>query len=332
MGARRVGAGFFCDGCDGVTVENATVHACYGMAFIAQLSKNIHLNGFRTERAEGRYLSANADATHFVNCSGDITVENCSFEGQLDDALNIHGMYTRVVGVNGREILVRQMHVEATGIRIFQKGDRIRALPSDTLISYGEYTVESAEYINDRICCLTLAEDASAISVGDDIEVLSASANLIFRNNVVKNNRARGMLIANIGKNLIENCYFHTSGSSVKLECDGEYWFESGGVGELTIRANTFDRCLHGGWGKAVIEAQKRKAVKEGSYFHNRVVIENNEFVLYKNGVVQINNTEDFVFQGNKLTAAEANAPFVKTEHVKNASVQNDVSLNPVEE
>ncbi len=328
MGARRVGAGFFCEECDGITLCDVTVHACYGMAFIAQISKNITLDSFHTKRAEGRYLSANADATHFVNCSGDITVENCSFEGQLDDALNIHGMYTRVVGVSGKEILVRQMHIEATGIRIFREGDRIRALPIDTLIPYGEYTVQAVEYINDRLARLVLSESAEEISVGDDIENISASANLVFRNNTVGNNRARGMLIANIGSSLIENCHFHTSGTAVKLECDGEYWFESGGVGELTIRGCTFDRCLHGKWGKAVIEAQKRKAVKEGAYFHRRVVIEDNEFITYQNGLVQINNTEEFIFRNNRITTAEGTEPFVTVDHIRSMEVQPDAVLN----
>ncbi len=331
MGSRRVGSGFFLEECDGVTLSDVIVYACYGMAYIAQMSKNLSLSDFHTKRAEGRYLSANADATHFVNCSGDVLVENCSFEGQLDDALNIHGMYTRVMEVKGRELLLRQMHIEATGIRIFHAGDRIRALPTDTLIPYEEHTIESVEYINDRLCRLTLDGSAEGISVGDDIENISASANLIFRKNVVQNNRARGMLIANIGTSLIEDCYFHTSGSSVKLECDGEYWFESGGVGELTIRGCTFDRCLHGKWGKAIIEAQKRKAVKEDAYFHRRVVIESNDFIMYSDGVAQLNNTEEFVFQNNRITPAEGFTPCVKATHIRTLEVQPDVALNPVE-
>ena len=331
MGSRRVGSGFFLEDCDGVTVSDTIVYACYGMAYIAQLSKNLTLSDFHTKRAEGRYLTSNADATHFVNCSGDILVENCSFEGQLDDALNIHGIYTRVLDVKGKEILLRQMHIEATGIRIFHKGDRIRALPTDTLIPYGEYTVESVDYINDRICRLTLEESAEGISVGDDVENISASANLVFRKNVVHNNRARGMLIANIGSSLIEDCYFHTSGSSVKLECDGEYWFESGGVGELIIRGCTFDRCLHGKWGKAVIEAQKRKAIKEDSYFHRRVVIENNDFVMYSDGIAQLNNTEEFIFRNNRITPAEGFTPYVKASHIRTPEIQSNVALNPEE-
>ncbi|MBR2354265.1 MAG: right-handed parallel beta-helix repeat-containing protein [Clostridia bacterium] len=331
MGSRRVGSGFFLEECDGVVLSDIVVYACYGMAFIAQMSKNLTLSDFHTKRAEGRYLSANADATHFVNCSGDILVENCSFEGQLDDALNIHGMYTRVLEVKGREVLLRQMHIEAMGIRIFHKGDRVRALPTDTLIPYEEHTVEEVEYINDRICRLILDTPAEHIAVGDDIENISASANLIFRNNRVQNNRARGMLIANIGTSLIENCYFHTSGSSVKLECDGEYWFESGGVGELIIRGCHFDRCLHGKWGKAVIEAQKRKAVLEDSYFHRRVVIENNTFTLFADGVAQINNTEEFVFANNKIISAESANAHVKADHIRSLTVQPDVVLNPEE-
>ena len=135
------------------------------------------------------------------------------------------------------------------------------------------------------------------------------------------------MLIANIGTSLIENCYFHTSGSSVKLECDGEYWFESGGVGELIIRGCTFDRCLHGKWGKAVIEAQKRKGTVENEYFHRRVVIENNDFNLYADGIVQINNTEEFIFRNNRVQAESALTPTVTTEHIKTASVQDGVTV-----
>ena len=327
MGSRRVGSGFFLEDCDGVSVSDTVVYSCYGMAFIAQLSRNITLRDFHTKRPEGRYLSANADATHFVNCSGSVTVEDCSFEGQLDDALNIHGIYTRVLEVEGNEILLRQMHIEATGIRIFHKGDRIRALPTDTLISYGDYTVEDVEYINDRICRVTLDRSAEAISAGDDVEVTNASVDLVFRRNTVHNNRARGILIANIGTTLIEDCYFHTSGSSIKLECDGEYWFESGGVGELTVRGCTFDRCLHGKWGKAVIEAQKRKRTLEDDYFHHRVAIENNTFRLYTDGIVQLNNTEEFVFAGNRIEYTDGITPTVITQHIKNASVQEDVTL-----
>lgn len=328
-GARRVGAGFFCEDCDGVTLSDDIVYGCYGMAFLAQTSQNITLDCFQTKRAEGRFLTSNADATHFVNCSGEILVQNCFFEGQSDDALNIHGMYTRVIAHKGNELLVRQMHVEATGIRIFHAGDRIRALPADTLIPYVERTIASVEVINDRLCRLILTESAEDIAVGDDIENISAVPNLVFRNNTVQNNRARGMLIANIGSSLIENCYFHSSGTAVKLECDGEYWFESGGVGELTVRNCVFDRCVHGNWGKAVIEAQKRKKTVDGAYFHHRIVIENNEFRMHQAEIVQMNNAEELIFVENRITPAPDARPYLVTEHIRSCNVQPDVPVNP---
>ena len=35
-----------------------------------------------------RVISTTADATHFVNCKGDILIENCRFENMLDDGTN----------------------------------------------------------------------------------------------------------------------------------------------------------------------------------------------------------------------------------------------------
>ena len=269
----RFSAGIFCEGCTGLCFKNVTVTSCYGMGLIAQLCKDITLDNFSTKRSGGRMYTANADATHFVECSGEIRVENCSFEGQLDDALNIHGIYTRIVEKSGRELFLKEMHKDARGIRIIGKGDRLSILKPDTLLPYTEITVSDVEYINSDIIRIVANESLENVCAGDNAENISHTASLVFRGNTVRDNRARGMLIAAKGKVLIEDCFFSTSGSAILFEANGEYWFESGGTSSVEIKNCIFKDCRHGLWGNAAIECAPRKAVEPEKYFHREIVI-----------------------------------------------------------
>lgn len=304
-GTRRFGAGVFVSDSENVTIENFNVYSCYGMGFIAQMTKDITLRNFNTVRHDDQYYTSNADATHFVNCTGTVLVENCLFEGQLDDALNIHGMYTRIIDKTQSDLILREMHFQARGIKIYKKGDKIQVLDPNSLIPYVEKTIKDVEYINHDIIRLTLNESTDDCKVGDDVENLTRVADLIFRNNIVRNNRARGILLASKGKTIIEDSYFHTAGTSIKFESDGNYYFESGGVNDVIIRNCTFDKCRHGSWGKAVIECTPRKEIVENKYFHKNITIENNTFDMYNDLAVSFDNIECAKFVNNKVIGCD---------------------------
>ncbi len=325
--ARRLGCGFFCEDSSDITLENITIHSCYGMGILAQTCHNIHLNSFNTLRHGDQFYTANADSTHFVNCTGLVLVENSTFEGQLDDALNIHGMYARIESKSKREILVREVHVEAKGIRIYREGDKIQVVNNQSLIPYTEKTIAKAEYVNQDILRLVLNEDTDDIVIGDDIESLDRAADLIFRNNTVRNNRARGMLIATRGKTVIENCYFHTSGSAILFESNGDFWFESGGVQDVTIKNNFFDGCKYTIWGKAVISCVPRKAVEEGKYFNKSIKILDNKFHMTMDYAAELNNIEHAVFKGNEITSADGVSPKITLTHIGDADIETDIRI-----
>ncbi len=59
-------------------------------------------------------------------------------------------MYTRIVDVERDALLVREMHQEASGIRIFRAGDRIQLLNPKSLIPFSERIIRDVEYINSR--------------------------------------------------------------------------------------------------------------------------------------------------------------------------------------
>lgn len=325
--ARRLGCGFFCEDSSDITLENITIHSCYGMGILAQTCHNIHLNCFNTLRKGDQLYTANADGSHFVNCTGLVLVENSTFEGQLDDALNIHGMYTRIESKSERELIVREVHGQSRGIRILRDGDRIQIVNNESFVPYTEKTIIKAEYINQDIIRLILKEDTDDIKVGDDVESLDRTPDLIFRNNIVRNNRARGMLIATRGKTVIENCYFHTSGSAILFDPNGSYWFESGGVQDVTIRNNNFDSCKYANWGSAVISCVPRKAVEEGKYFNREIKVIDNKFHMTMGYTVQFDNIQHAIFKNNTVTAAEGIEPKITLNHIGNAEIETNITV-----
>lgn len=320
----RLGAGIFCHESQDLYFENVDICSCYGMGILAQLCHNVTLNRFNTCREDGRFCTAGADATHFVNCTGLVTVENSSFMGQMDDALNIHGMYTRIVGKGEDWLMLREMHPEATGIPIYHPGNRIQILPPDTLLPYTEKTVRSLEIINDECFKLYLNETTEDIQVGDDVENLTLNCDLIFRNCRVLDNRARGMLIGTPGKVIIEDCFFHSSGTAIKFESDGAYWFESGATRDVTIRNNRFEDCKYGGWGTAVIEFQAREKTEKDRYFHGKVRVYGNTFTGREPELVRINNVAEFQFLDNALELENA---YGILDHLGSVQLQPNLNI-----
>lgn len=329
---RRLGCGIFCENASEIRCENITVRSCMGMGFAAQLCENITLSGFHTRLHDGRAFTANADATHFVACRGKVVVENSVFECQLDDALNIHGMYTKVAKKTEREIFVQEMHESAKGIRFFRKGDKMQFLHRDSLIPYTEKTIVDLEYINSDMVRLVVAEDTDDVVVGDHAENITCVADLVFRNNTVRHNRARGILIASKGKTVIEDNHFISSGVAIQMEANGEYWYESGGTNDLTIRNNVFDNCPYAAPQAPVINCVPRKTVEPGKYFHKNIVVTGNRFIMAEQAqtLAAFDNVQHAVFEDNTVQTKGGLEPKVTVHHVECMDLQSDVKcLNP---
>lgn len=101
------------------TIENVKVHYAEGMGLLAQLCENITLEKFGVclkGDADPRYFTTQADATHFSGCKGKIVSCNGLYEGMMDDAINVHGTYLKVVKrVDDRTLVGRYMHGQSWG-------------------------------------------------------------------------------------------------------------------------------------------------------------------------------------------------------------------------
>jgi len=283
------------------TISDLSMRRGYAMGIIGQFSENIKMSCIDVRCNDGEIFSLNADATHFVSCTGKIEIYNSYFAGMLDDALNVHGIFTKIEEIKGNEILVRDLHPMAKGFELFKIGSKIAVMAPDNLIPKKYFTVENFEIINDELTKLCLDDTIPSEWLGDTVEELTMYPEIIFKNNTVEENRARGILLASKGDTLIEGNRFHTPGPSILFESDGEFWYESGSVGEVVIKDNIFDDCNFTGglWGNAVISMQKRKATDGKNFYHKHIKILSNKFINSKTPALSAANVGVIEFTNN---------------------------------
>jgi hypothetical protein len=308
--------GIAVSGSRGVQIDNVTLHHSGGMGIVAQLTTDMTVRNVRVTPPPGerRLASLTADATHFVNCRGLIEITDCVFENQMDDPINIHGIYAKITArLSVRELEVALIHGEQLGIDIFAPGDTAEMVKSETLAAYHAGTIVSVRRLNKQYSVLTFAEDLPAqIKPGDAAVCREANPDVTIRGCTSHGNRARGFLISTGGHVVIENNYFHTPGAALLMAGDANYWFESGPVRDVTIRHNHFDNCNYGVWGRACIDICPEIAPEHraGTVYHHGICIEDNTFDIFDPRLVSAYCVQGLTFAGNEIrTGTEYPAP-----------------------
>ena len=309
--------GFAISESEKVTLSSVTLHHAGGMGVIAQRSRDIDLENVRVTPQPGgrRIVSATADATHFVNCTGKIQMCDCLFENQKDDATNIHGLYARIAGKPAPDkITVQLVHPEQAGIDFILPGMRLEIVVGASLEQRGEAVVRSVERVNKEYTLVTTtAPLPPEVQTGDCVADADANtADVVIRNCTIRNNRARGILLGSRGKILVEGNTFHTPGTAILFEGDGRFWFEQAGVRNVTIRGNTFDNCNFGVWGNACIGVGSgiSPECRKTSRYNRNIRIENNLFRVFgPQTVLGIYSVDGLTFRNNRIEKTDAYPP-----------------------
>lgn len=315
------------------TIENVKVHYAEGMGLLAQLCENITLEKFGVclkGDADPRYFTTQADATHFSGCKGKIVSCNGLYEGMMDDAINVHGTYLKVVKrVDDRTLVGRYMHGQSWGFEWGCPGDEVQFIRSNTMelvgkqnkiISIRPYDKEQTEGVREFL--ITFQEPVDQVineQSGFGIENLTWTPEVLFSGNVIRNNRARGSLFSTPRKTIVENNLFdHTSGAAILLCGDCNGWFETGACRHVIIRKNRFVNALTNlfQFTNAVISIYPEIPDLKGQqqYFHGGpeggIVIEDNEFETFDAPILYAKSVDGLVFRNNTIKLNTEYKPF----------------------
>ena len=330
---RRVSAIVITDSRD-VTVEDVTLYHCGGMGVLGQRSRDIAMRRVKVTPALGkdRIVSLTADATHFVNCGGKVTLEDCLFELQKDDATNVHGIYVRIAKRIAPTIFdVKLVHPQQFGFDFIEKGERLELVKGPALTTYAYPVVKRVERLNKEYTRLTFKEPLpDQVEIGDALASIKQYPELTLRGCTIRGNRARGILLNSRGKTVVENCTFHTAGAAILFEGDARFWYEQAGVSDCLIRNNVFDNCNYGVWGRALIEvgAGIPPEFRAQSRYNKNIRIVGNTIRSFHPALLDMYCVQGLTFTNNTLEKTEsypqwkADAPRFSITHCDDVQLQ----------
>ena len=354
--AMRIGPrptpGIFISESTNTKLLNIQVHYAEGMGLLAQLCEDILLDGFSVSlrgKDDPRYFTTQADATHFSGCKGKIISKNGLYEGMMDDAINIHGTYLKVVKrIDDYTLIGKYMHGQSHGFKWGDQGDEIQFIQSNTMEyldgithiasiqPYDSSTTHGATEFKIRF------EDELDPMItekgGFGIENLTWTPSVVFANNIIRNNRARGALFSTPKPVLVKNNIFdHTSGTAILLCGDSNGWYETGACRDVVIKNNHFINSLTSMYQftNAVISIYPEipNLDNQVKYFHGgakgAIRIENNVFETFDEPILYAKSVDGLVFKNNKIIKNSDYEPFhwnkkrVLLERVINADIQD---------
>lgn len=317
---KRPTPGIFLSHSTNTILENIKVHYAEGMGLLAQLSENITMDGFSVcLRGEGdaRYFTTQADATHFSGCKGKIISKNGLYEGMMDDAINVHGTYLKVMErIDDNTILARYMHGQSYGFDWGYPGDSVQFIQSKTMEIVGSKNRISAIRAVDKADSHGAKEFEISFEEALDIEInenssfgienLEWTPEVVFSGNTIRNNRARGALFSTPKSTLVENNLFdHTSGTAILLCGDCNGWYETGACHDVVIRKNKFINSLTSmfQFTNAIISIYPEipDLKNQEQYFHSNIVIEDNEFETFDTPIVYAKSVDGLIFRNNTI-------------------------------
>lgn len=295
----RENPGIFGNRSKNIVIENVTLYHTASMGVICQLCENVTMEKLFTVIRPGsnRYLSVNADSTHFVNCSGAIRYEGCVFTNMLDDAGNTHGNYTRFVqAINSHTLLATFGHFQQKGINLYDAGDKIHIVDNTTMQTVATLTVKDSFLLSGDYIRLEFEEELPELKDGYTIENFTKMPELYINNCICGHNRPRGFLPGTWRKTVITNNTFFNMMCGLHFTGDSNDWFESGPVNDVLIKGNHFKNSAYTGGPAIVISPH---ITGQAEPFHKNIIIEENTFELHEERFLSANYADNVVMCNN---------------------------------
>ena len=283
---------FFFEDCDGVSVENVAIRRFGGMGVVGQRSGNIKVDGLSVRPHEGERVTLTADIVQFINCYGKISITGCEGGLSLDDWINIHGNYLKIVSAEGRRLRLRPQHPSQQGFFPYRPGDVVECVTARErkVLATARVCAVAKDPADPAVCEITVDADLSGTPlVGKLVENATLNPDV-----TIKGNRFSDfphLRLSGRGKYVVEGNRFERCSAAVLGMDLADYWFESGRIADMTIRNNAVVKGggFHfglSGWSGNGPDVPK---------VHGRVVLEGNTFDQVRGARWSAVGVRDFV-------------------------------------
>ena len=292
----------FLSDCENAKIEAVTVRQALGMGIIAQGCRNVTVKGFRTDYDESAGgATTTVDAMHFVQCDGALEICDCRVTHPCDDALNVHGVYTKLLWATQSTLLVKLMHKEQLGFCPYRAGDALRLIEESTLDVIGSFTVSDCSFEGESFDTILIrgtlegtVTDAPAL-----VENPLRMPDLYLHDNEFY--RYPYIRISGGGRIRIENNRMEYAKGALFL-CDlSHFWYESGRIRDLVIRNNRMIRCADLGRSDDFISISVSGfSDADAPKIHQRIEIRDNVFEGLDGYAVTAGGVRELILRNNR--------------------------------
>ena len=307
-------AGVFISESNKITIKNLRLYHAAGSGILAQYSKNIEFDGYQAipNRTRMRYFGGGFDGLQIVNCQGNILVNNCTFEGLINQPVTIHSISVRVDKVmSANQIKCSYLDKQNEIQNWARSGDRINFIGANSI-----NTIKTITDIDEQQFSLLFEQPVPTnLQAATIIENLSWIPNLTIKNSNFKNSRASGLVVATAGKVEIENNTFESSGSAIRIAGDANTSQKTGGATDISISGNIFTSLCNTSayrYNEAIISIYPIiPALNDDTpVFHRNISVQNNLFNSFDYPLLYALSVDELSFTGNTVTRSYDFEPF----------------------
>ena len=278
-----------------ILLQNVSLYRNGGMGFVADTCESITLDGFRLALKEGReeYYSSTADAIFLTNCTGDCILRNSEIRDTYDDAMNVHGYYTRVEeSLSQTRVRLSFARPSHYGLIPYRVGDVLTVSDMASGNELGE-TAVTAVFVNEDRSQIEIETDGKiALAVGMCFENKGRMPRLLVENNVVANCPHLRLSAPCI---TVRNNHLDLTHASVLIHDLFTFWGENGAITSAEIYGNRFGKC-----GVCGISAQTCRP-QGTNHIHGRIEIYDNDFEMPKSKALQIEACRNLIERNNRF-------------------------------
>ena len=292
-----------------VMLSDISYHFLGNFGIVGQFCHTITLDNVvcAPDKNDERTCAGFADFVQMSGCSGKISVRNCHFSGSHDDPINIHGTHLKVVDYDHNSLTVRFMHNQTYGFMPFAAGDEIAAVDACSLRHFATAVVTDTEQLSDYDIKIRLDRDIRKLIAQHKntvIENVTANPEVEITGCQFSLTPTRGLLLTTSRKaHIANNTFRNIPMSAILIADDGQSWYESGAVRDVTISNNRFIDCA-----SPIIYISPENSIFDGPV-HSGIKIYDNEFIYSKNTdvpiLVQAKSVEELSIRNNRT----ANCP-----------------------